>query len=68
MFWFSSIYKMYAYIEKGFNKINHSFIIQGKKKKPSSESGHGENLLQHNEGHINSQLNLQMMSQSTAET
>ena len=30
MFWFSSIYKIYTYTEKVFNKINHSFMIKKK--------------------------------------
>ena len=33
--------------EKGFNKIQHPFII-----KNSSESGHRGNIPQHNKGHI----------------
>ena len=53
MFWFSSKYKIYAYREKAFNENNHSFMI----KKNSSEKGHGENLLQNNKDHTNSQLN-----------
>ena len=35
--------------EKAFDKIQHPFMI---KNKNSPESGHRENILQHNKGHV----------------